>query len=79
MPCGITGGELVSIHAPVRGATGRLERSMDHNLVSIHAPVRGATCQHLSSTPSHICGPVFANQPTYTLLWLHLDDTILNC
>ncbi len=33
----------VSIHAPVRGATGYLCKRIDPGTVSIHAPVRGAT------------------------------------
>ncbi len=35
--------DVVSIHAPVRGATGFLEGNLVADWVSIHAPVRGAT------------------------------------
>ena len=35
--------DLVSIHAPVRGATGMPVKFIDRSGVSIHAPVRGAT------------------------------------
>ena len=34
---------LVSIHAPVRGATFLLGYTLEYGSVSIHAPVRGAT------------------------------------
>ena len=34
---------LVSIHAPVMGATGNAEQQFTHLMVSIHAPVMGAT------------------------------------
>ena len=33
----------VSIHAPVKGATGREGRASRTSIVSIHAPVKGAT------------------------------------
>ena len=36
---------LVSIHAPVRGATFLLGYTLEYGSVSIHAPVRGATCR----------------------------------
>ncbi len=42
-PLGKQGPGTVSIHAPVRGATGSHVRGMTGHQVSIHAPVRGAT------------------------------------
>ena len=36
-------GQVVSIHAPVKGATGRRHGRRQALLVSIHAPVKGAT------------------------------------
>ena len=33
----------VSIHAPVKGATGRMYDTLVQGAVSIHAPVKGAT------------------------------------
>ena len=38
---------LVSIHAPVKGATGGKMTSKEVAEVSIHAPVKGATAQRL--------------------------------
>ena len=40
---GMTVEEFVSIHAPARGATFRVEPPPTHITVSIHAPARGAT------------------------------------
>ena len=37
---------IVSIHAPVKGATLRRLRHRHHVLVSIHAPVKGATSKN---------------------------------
>ena len=34
---------VISIHAPVKGATRRLGIDPTDNLISIHAPVKGAT------------------------------------
>ena len=39
-------GQLVSIHAPVRGATAGVHPGELERIVSIHAPVRGATRLH---------------------------------
>ena len=39
----VLGLRQVSIHAPVKGATGRVRQAHDRELVSIHAPVKGAT------------------------------------
>ena len=35
--------EDISIHAPVKGATGRHDKVGFYSLISIHAPVKGAT------------------------------------
>ena len=35
--------EIVSIHAPARGATNSALRAVSRQMVSIHAPARGAT------------------------------------
>ena len=61
-PCGarlteITGGtaiRLVSIHAPVRGATRARYRGRQRRRVSIHAPVRGATSNEMNSNTSQL-------------------------
>ena len=34
---------LISIHAPVKGATGTIATDYSENPISIHAPVKGAT------------------------------------
>ena len=34
---------LISIHAPVKGATSFLDDDFIHHIISIHAPVKGAT------------------------------------
>ncbi len=39
----LPGGRFVSIHAPARGATGRVDQVRHGSGVSIHAPARGAT------------------------------------
>ena len=39
---------LVSIHAPLRGATSRLRSPLQIQMVSIHAPLRGATWHEAS-------------------------------
>ena len=36
----------ISIHAPVKGATGITGRIQTRNYISIHAPVKGATNDH---------------------------------
>ena len=41
---------FVSIHAPLRGATGRVMRPKGITHVSIHAPLRGATYFHRCAT-----------------------------
>ena len=41
---------LVSIHAPVRGATLLRDDVVPDNMVSIHAPVRGATWSRFMAT-----------------------------
>ena len=38
----------ISIHAPTRGATKRVERYQIHDNISIHAPTRGATHRYTS-------------------------------
>ena len=35
--------QLISIHAPTRGATGDRQQHRQRHLISIHAPTRGAT------------------------------------
>ncbi len=45
-PRGLRDQCVVSIHAPVRGATGGAEAGLTVSVVSIHAPVRGATRRH---------------------------------
>ena len=35
--------QFISIHAPVKGATDTLEKSVSNVEISIHAPVKGAT------------------------------------
>ena len=35
---------LISIHAPARGATIVAENTLEYKHISIHAPARGATC-----------------------------------
>ena len=35
---------LISIHAPVKGATFHPHQNFDFSDISIHAPVKGATC-----------------------------------
>ena len=42
--------EIVSIHAPVKGATFFMERHYDGVEVSIHAPVKGATISEYGDT-----------------------------
>ena len=37
--------QIISIHAPVRGATAAYCRERNSGIISIHAPVRGATCR----------------------------------
>ena len=49
----------ISIHAPVKGATGILSPSAGGEIISIHAPVKGATC---SSSRRSSATPAF--QPT---------------
>ena len=47
--------QLVSIHAPVKGATGFSACKIGVGLVSIHAPVKGATftaLEHVSAQAS---------------------------
>ena len=36
---------IISIHAPVWGATDKIRTTMNYNNISIHAPVWGATLQ----------------------------------
>ena len=45
----------ISIHAPARGATSRMERHGRNQQISIHAPARGAT----QATPRCTCSPRF--------------------
>ena len=42
-PCPLKGGYLVSIHAPLKGATANATERSDDFEVSIHAPLKGAT------------------------------------
>ena len=39
--------ELISIHAPPRGATGEVEKRLAAEIISIHAPPRGATAKDM--------------------------------
>ena len=48
------GPNTVSIHAPARGATGRVAINHPYSVVSIHAPARGATCSG-HRQPTHFC------------------------
>ena len=41
---GLDGIELISIHAPPRGATSDAINDIKAERISIHAPPRGATC-----------------------------------
>ena len=41
---GVAGLSLISIHAPVKGATLQLHPPVRRHVISIHAPVKGATC-----------------------------------
>ncbi len=47
-PQGGSHGENVSIHAPVKGATGMAYIEGLYDFVSIHAPVKGATSAYWS-------------------------------
>ena len=38
---------MISIHAPTRGATRRMEEYAEGNIISIHAPTRGATLRRM--------------------------------
>ena len=40
---GVNGRVLISIHAPVKGATNKRAYSRSYGAISIHAPVKGAT------------------------------------
>ena len=40
---------LISIHAPVKGATAVIVYVVEWIVISIHAPVKGATGEHLAS------------------------------
>ena len=46
-------GDVVSIHAPARGATGISSFIFHARKVSIHAPARGATSKHKHHHPKH--------------------------
>ena len=48
-PRQVTGGETISIHAPVKGATKSLAEALGGLIISIHAPVKGATLDESSS------------------------------
>ena len=52
---GRVAGVLISIHAPVKGATEILPRTGEGERISIHAPVKGATIatNHFNPTPWH--------------------------
>ena len=39
--------KLISIHAPIQGATTRLDQSVAYSGISIHAPIQGATTMRL--------------------------------
>ncbi len=39
--------EVISIHAPTRGATKKAILQREKQAISIHAPTRGATCYTL--------------------------------
>ena len=43
--------EIISIHAPARGATSTAGSDQDAIWISIHAPARGATCQMFLRQP----------------------------
>ena len=49
-PCR-SGTSIVSIHAPVRGATDDHFIEANNMVVSIHAPVRGATAWRITARP----------------------------
>lgn len=38
--------KLISIHAPVKGATSNSDLRIDHAAISIHASVKGATARY---------------------------------
>ena len=43
--------DIISIHAPARGATTYLRHTLRIHTISIHAPARGATCLVLPRLP----------------------------
>ena len=45
---------MISIHAPLRGATRLVDPVTKETLISIHAPLRGATEQVLACTTAEI-------------------------
>jgi hypothetical protein len=62
-PCQVmTMAIIVSIHAPVRGATLLSFKSNKINCVSIHAPVRGATVHHLTNDNYILMGTFLRTQ-----------------
>ena len=42
--------EVISIHAPTRGATNEKIKKWQSEIISIHAPTRGATAQNVDQT-----------------------------